>query len=165
MYTAFKCTQKFKEITEPEIPAESLPNQLEHDHVPSELSSSIEIPKPNPATSPLSLETPAGNVSSGVHVPSDKKLPIAKQKSPVRHLPLPTSAKTFENKPVAPKAPIPTAGFGTDISSRISLSNPIKSNGLKIDNPFMPIKKVDSPLGGFLSKIISMFIGFFIKKH
>jgi len=149
---------------EPEIPAESLPNQPEHDPVPSGLSSSIEIPKTNPATPFLYTETPAENFSSRVHVSSDKMVPVAEQKSPVRHLPLPINAKTLENKPAAPKAPLPTVGSGTDISSRISLSNPSKGTEMKIDNPFMPVKKVASPPGGFLSKIISMIYGFF-KRH
>jgi two-component system OmpR family response regulator len=148
-----------------ETPEESHFNQPEHAPVPSGLSFSIEIPKTNPAIRPLSPETSTGNFSSGVKVSSDKKVPVAEQKSPVRPLPPPISAKAREKKLGATETPHPKiAGSGTDLSSRISLSNPSKTKGLTIDNPFNPEKKVDSPSGGFFSKIISMIIGIF-KRH
>ena len=153
------------ENPEQETPAESHFEQPEHAHVLSGLSSSIEIPKPNSATPLLPPETPSENFSSGVHVSSGKKVHAAEQKSPVHHGPIPMIAKTLDNKPVASEAPIPKAiGSGTDLSLRISLSNPGKTKGMTIDNPFIPAKKVASPSGGFFSKIISIIIGIF-KRH
>jgi len=149
----------------PETPAKSPFEQPGHAPVLSGLSSGIEIPKTNPTTPPLTMETPSGNVSSRVYVSSDKKIPVREQKSPVPALPIPITAKTLEKKPVVPEAPIPmVAGSGTDLSSRISLSNPRKTKELTIDNPFMPETKVASPSGGFFSKIISMIMGIF-KRH
>ena len=148
-----------------EKPAKSPFEQSGHAPVSLGLSSGIEIPKMNPASPPIFPETPSGNVSSRVYVSSDKKVPAREQKSPAPPLPIPITAKTLEKKNVAPEAPIPkVAGSGTDISSRISLSNPRKTKELTIDNPFMPAEKVASPSGGFFSKIISMIMGIF-KRH
>ncbi|MDP3395595.1 MAG: response regulator [Methanoregula sp.] len=131
----------------------------------SELSLSIEIPKSNPVTSPLSSETPEGNLSGKEHVSLENKVPVSGKKSPVYPLPPPVSAKTPEKKLGAMDTQKPNvAGSGTDISSRISLANPRKSKGLKIDNPFLPENKVASSSGGFFSKIISMIIGIFKRR-
>ena len=148
-----------------ETPAESPFEQTGHAPVISGLSSGIEIPNTNSPTPPLSPETPAGSVSSGVHVSSDKKVPVREQKSTVPPLPIPISAKTLEKEPVATGAPKPkVVGSGTDISSRISLSNPRITKEITIDNPFIPAKKVASPSVGFFSKIISMVMGIFKRR-
>jgi hypothetical protein len=131
----------------------------------SGLSLDIEIPKSNPVISPLSSENPEENLNREVHVSMENNVPVMEGKKPVYPLPPPISAKPPVKKLGTMDTQKPNvAGSGTDISSRISLANPRKTKGLKIDNPFIPENTVASSSGGFFSKIISMIIGIF-KRH
>ncbi|MDO8872022.1 MAG: response regulator [Methanoregula sp.] len=153
-----------QENPEMKAPAESPAGEPGHDPVLSGPSIPKEITEMHPATLLPPTETSTGNYGSGVNVSSDKKAPVAEQKSPPRRMP-PPSAKTPGKKSAAPNAPIPGAiGSGTDTSLRMSPSSAGRSWGTAKDNPFVPVKDVAVPSVGFFSRIISMIIGIFKRK-
>jgi two-component system, OmpR family, response regulator len=119
-----------------------------------------EIPEINSGTAPFSRETAPENAGSEVNV-----LPVVEQKYPAARIPRPLSARTLDNKPVLPDAPIPKAvGSGTDTSMRrtpYSVGRSYGKTGTAGKEKSDSDNEKTPPSEGFLSRIISTILGLF----
>lgn len=116
----------------------------------------------NPGTEPV--------FSSSSFFPDEKILPLAEQKLPAISKLRPFSARTLDNKPLAPDASPPQSiGSGTDISPEGK--NPYRSgrssenNRADIRRKRIPVKESPLSSGGFISRILSTIIGVFKRKE
>jgi len=148
------------------VAAESPAGEPERDPELSGLPVPAEILNTYPVTLPVSPESSSGSSVIGVIVPVDEKVtPVAEQKIPVIKNPRPFTARTLDNKPVAPDAPLPRAiGSGTDISLGRKPYSVGRSDGSREaahKEKSVPGNDLDSPPGGFFARIISAILGIF----
>lgn len=125
-----------------------------------------EIPDINSGTQPIPRETAPENAGTEVTVSSEVNVPpVAEQKYPVVRMPRPLSARTLDNKPVLPDAPIPKAvGSGTDTSMRrtpYSVGRSYGKTGTTGKEKNDPDQENPPSSEGFFSKIISTILGLF----
>ncbi len=160
------CRESLREDHDMRILAESLYDKPEPEKVPLRYSFSDEILKKNPTAQPNFPEISGEKSVTGVRNSSDGSVPpVMAQKHPHGHELRPFSARTLDNKPVAPDAPIPWAvGSGTDTSSRTGpyrVGRPSETSGVAGTEKRVPVKNVALPSAGFISRIISVITGLF----
>ncbi|MDP3562911.1 MAG: response regulator, partial [Methanoregula sp.] len=125
-----------------------------------------EIPDINSGTAPFFRETAPENSGSEVNVSSEVNVPsVMEQKYPAARIPRPLSARTLDNKPVLPDAPIPKAvGSGTDTSMRrtpYSVGRSYGKTGTDGKDKNDPDNEKTPLSEGFFSRIISTILGLF----
>ena len=134
--------------------------------VPSGPPPPAEIPEINSGTQPILREKVPEKAGSEVNATSDVNVPtVVEKKYPAARIPRPLSARTLDNKPVLPDAPIPKAvGSGTDTSMSWTPYSGGKSygkNGTGGKEKSDPDTEKPLSSEGFFSRIISTILGLF----
>ena len=151
------------DVSEMKNPVQLPVSDPESDLAHSRPALPTELSEPHHVTQPLPAATTTGTFVTGADVSVDEKVPpVSEQKIPFIREPRPFTARTLDNKPVAPDAPIPRAiGSGTDTSSGwrpYSVDRSRGNSGAANREKSVPVKDVTSPSAGLISRIISTIL-------